>query len=580
MKSCAYLRVSRQTQETNRQEDSLLQYAKNHNIEIVKVFKERITGISTAFERPKFSEMLDFISTNGIKLILTTELSRLGRDKRDLINIVEYFVSKKIQVIFKDNAELKLLDQNGNRNWVAGIVIDILSSFAQMERETTIVRNKSGMQYSISMGGSGYGLYKPYGFKKTELSSNNKIVKKLELDEDEAATVKIIFDKYLEGLGTKQIANFLNNKKIKTRYHTVFNDDREVKTRKGLKKPVKNIKWSDGTIYSILKNRIYIGERKLNEYEYSKEADNKGLRNKKDRILVKTHIYKVPPIIDIEIFEKVQRRLSENYNKSGNNTKYENILKEKIFCGICNHNYFMHKRANNRDNAYKCTSIRYNNNCGNYSINIDKLNNAVYFYLSGYVKFEHNENMEYIKELKVNEKNYLIVKQNIIKDLEDKSKEFENILNLNLGNENFQQIITEKSNMLQSEIEKLTIDLENIIKEIETNKELIHNLENTKFQDIVNDAATFKKYVSKVIEEIRIYKYPDKKLANTFPNKQDKLLHCSIVTINKMQYDFIISQRSENMIIPLMESFYSEDFITPFENTYVKVKIPKAISID
>lgn len=582
-KAVAYLRVSRQSQETDRQESNLLQYAKDNNIEILPeaIFKDKITGISSAIERQQFSKMLEYISTNKIKLVLTTEISRISRDKRQIINICEDFIRDKIQVIFKDNGELKLLDDNGKRNWIAGIVIDILSSFAQMEREMTIERNKDGMQYSISNGGSGYGLYKPYGFKKTEYLINKKIIKKLEIDKDEEKTVKLIFSKYLEGLGTKQIANYLNHQNIEPRSRKIFPADRQIKTRKGLMKPVRNIKWSDGTIYSILKNRLYIGERVLNDYEYTNPPDATGKRSKKDRKLINTNIYEIPAIIDKDTFEKVQRQLKENYNRSGNNTKYENILKDKIVCGICKHNYFMHKRANNKDCAYKCSSIRYNNNCGNYSVNINRLNNAVYFYLNGYVKFNNKENSEYIDKLKVSGQHLIMAKESIIKSIEQKNVDFENIVIANLPNKNFQHIITKVSNELQDDINKLNEQLKITINEIDENKELIKSLETIKFQDVVEDVKTFKKYASQVIDKIIVIKYQDDRLKAIYRNKQDKLIHCSLITINMTQHDFIISQRSNIMLMPLMESFYSKekDSMTPFNMTYIKTEFPIKFTI-
>src|SRR3546814_18490661 len=59
--------------------------------------------------------------------------------------------------------------------------------------------------------------------------------------------------------------------------------------------------------------------------------------------------------------------------------KYENILGGILICPKCGKNYYMHKREDNSDNAYKCISKRYKEFCGNPSINIDKLNKALYF---------------------------------------------------------------------------------------------------------------------------------------------------------------------------------------------------------
>jgi len=271
MEAVAYLRISRPSGDTQRQERELQEYASRNDIIIVKTFAEQITGASQATEREQFNAMLKYIDEHQIELIVTTEISRFGRNKLDIIKTCEDFINKKIQVIFTANQNLKLLDDNKGKNWLAGLVIYILSSFAEIEKETTLSRYKSGMINSLKNGGTNYGLYKPYGYKKVEYKDGNKITKRLEIDTEEKKTVELIFSKYLEGLGCKQIANHLNNLGTPTRTQKIFNPEREVKTRKGRTKPVKAVKWTDGTIYSILRNRIYIGERRLNEYTYSKD---------------------------------------------------------------------------------------------------------------------------------------------------------------------------------------------------------------------------------------------------------------------------------------------------------------------
>lgn len=581
----AYLRVSRATSDTQRQERELQDYAKRNDINLIKTFSEQITGASLAIEREQFNAMLKYIEKHKIDLILTTEISRFGRNKLDVIQQCEDFIKKKIQVIFTANNNLKLLNDKKEKDWLAGMIILILSSFAEIERETTLARNKSGMINSIKNGGSGYGLYKPYGYKKVEYDIGNRTIKKLEVCEEEKKTVELIFDKYLQGLGCKQIANHLNNLGIKTRTQKIFNPDREIKTRKNRTKPVKAVKWTDGTVYSILRNRIYIGERRINEYSYNKDVDEKGRRYKKDRTIINTHVFEIDPIIDIDTFNKVQNKLTENYSKSGNHNKYENILKDKITCGICKRNYWMHKRANNKDNAYKCISIRDNANCGNIAIGIDRLNNALYVLLNGYVKYD-NENKKYIKKLKIKEQNLIIIRNNTLKEIEIKNKSFRNILELNIADDNFQKIITDQYNRLKDEIDELNKEYYKILQDIEDNKQLIKNLKNVKLSDIVQDATTFKKYVHRVIHKITVNRYNDRRLKTIYTNKQDKTVHVTVTTIDKSEHTFILSQRTNIMLLVMMQSFYGErrDVMiterTPFENTFLKIQLPKKITID
>lgn len=582
-KGVCYLRVSRQTQETQRQAFELIEHAKKFNviIEDAGIFSDKITGVSKQEDRPEFSKMIKYIDENKIPIIFTTELSRIGRDQRNTTETLYNLIDKKINVYFKENMGLTLLNQDTLQPDIfAGLILNILQYFNAEERKTAIMRNKSGMKYSIAKGGSGYGKYKPFGYKMQEEIKDGKKFKKLVIDEEGEKQIVIdIYNKYLEGLGTKQIANYLNANNIKTKKQRIYTteEDKTIKYKNGNNIPVSSLKWKDNVIYGILKNPIYKGERILKEYD---KAD------KKTRQIINTNIYKIDPIISEETFNKVQEKLNYNYTKVGNNNKYENILKNKIQCGECLKQnkitgYFMHKRANNKDNAYKCLSIRYNNTCGNSGIGIDRLNNSIYYLLKNYVKFNHNDNAEYINKQKTNLNNLQITRTNILTEITKTEKQFENILLLHLSNDKFQQIINDNETKLQTQINKLNEELENINIEIEETKKLIHNLENVKYDDIVNDVSTFKKYVSQTIDKIIINKVNDDKLKSIYTNKQDQPVHIKLITINQTEYNFIISQRTNIMLFILMDSFYnSEDNnTTKFEQTFIRINYDMVVKV-
>jgi site-specific DNA recombinase len=581
-----YLRVSRQTSDTDRQESNLQAYAEQHQYSIAKVFKERITGVSSAFERTQFKEMLKYIEENQVKTILTTELSRIGRSKMDCISVLEYFISHKIQVIFKDNSEMKLLNAKGDRDWIAGMVLDLLINFAVMERETAISRNKDGMRHSISIGGSGYGKVKPLGFMKTEIEENGKKVKKLIVCEEEALIVKEIFSLYQKGLGTTQIANYLNNKGVKTKFNRTYESDKPIKNKNHIVKNAGDFKFVDGTIYTILKHKLYMGQRMLNDYEI---IDPNKKRTKANKKLIGTNIYQIEKIIDTDTFNTVQEMLKDRYNKKGNHTVHENILRHKIVCGVCGQHYFMHKRQDNKDSAYKCMSVRYHHPCGNIGISIDKLNNSVYFLLKNFVKLNNADNQQYIEQIKQTLDNQQITKENILRDIELQNQQFENILTLNLNNVNFQEVITKQSIAIQQNIDKLKEDLKSITESIQENEQLTYDLENINFDNVVEDTETFKKYVAQTIDSLTLTftsvenikhinnteindKFSTENFKELFPHKQDKFLHCKLTTIDSKVNNFYVSQRSNKMLFHVL--YADRD-----SNDYITIDIPKTVKI-
>ena len=305
-------------------------------------------------------------------------------------------------------------------------------------------------------------------------------------------------------MGTTQIANYLNNQHIPTRYNKLFNT-RTVNLPKN-QKLGSDFKWVDGTIYSILKNSIYCGKR-----------THRG------------EIFKIEPIISTEQFDKVQRTLKEKYNKKGIHRKYNNLFKTKILCSKCGRTYFMHKRADNRDNAYMCLSKRYKPSCGNVSVNIDKLNNALFPYLISHIERGVNaDTTSILTDLDQNISNRVIEKNNTITELETINKQEKKLLDLLLSETITQQNYTDKYNELIADRTRHQTQLNNLIVELENldqTKQKVSNTDNidARLIDLRHpNIDLYKQFVSDYIEYIKIYEIKDFGcLQKEFSNKQD-----------------------------------------------------------
>lgn len=347
MKAVIYSRVSTiDKQDNTRQIKDLQEFAKGRKINVVKVFEEKISGATKAKERKVFSDLLNYIKEENIKAILIWELSRLGRSMLDVQTMIQELTDLRVNILIKKEG-INTLDDNGNSVLLSKMMIGMLSAFAEFERDTTKKRSSSGLRQRASVGGAGGSILKPYGFKNVN--------KMLVVDEEEAEIIRYIFKTYLEGNGTKIIARLLNEKNIKTRFNKAFGE-KNVKTKYGYIKEGNSYKWQDGTIYTILKNTIYFGDR-----------------------VYKNEVFKVQPIVSKKTFDLVQQKLKEKSIRI--DKKHENILEGLITCPKCGKNYWMHKRSNNKDNAYKCISARYKEACGNPSVNIDKLIKSLYWTL-------------------------------------------------------------------------------------------------------------------------------------------------------------------------------------------------------
>ena len=104
--SVIYVRVASKDEYTSTiQEEQLKLFAVNHNIDVKKVFVDN--GYSgTNFNRPAFQEMLDYIKSNDIDVILVKSLDRISRNILDAINFINDMKELDIEVFSLDEGNL------------------------------------------------------------------------------------------------------------------------------------------------------------------------------------------------------------------------------------------------------------------------------------------------------------------------------------------------------------------------------------------------------------------------------------------------------------------------------------------
>ncbi|WP_339918057.1 recombinase family protein [Yeosuana marina] len=437
-----YVRVStKDKQDYKRQIEDLHAIARNQGIKKkdIDIYQEKLSGYDNS--RPQLQELIDKITTdnNYYSCIYITEISRLGRSPRKIREILWTLEDFKVN-LFIQKGSINLLEKDGNLNSMGKLVLDIMINLADEEVRTLKERSKSGILSSIKAGHVGGGKFKPYGFTK----GKNKM---LVIDEEEAEHVRLIFELYKTGNGTKAIANILNNNdKIKTRSHKSFG---EKPMNKHTGKLGNEVQWSDKTVDDILKNPIYKGKRR-----YWGGKENK--KNKKPPILIDVNLPKT--IVDVQLWDDCME-LRKTKSHRNYLTEYTYLLKDKLVCGICGRNYFAKYKPTPRgDKVYICSSrLKKNGNCGNIGVNISLLESAIFNEIvESDSILKHINNKDEIKSRLESE---LVTLQEVITSTERQLIELDS--NLNGALINHARAQGEGLSNRTDRLEKIIVDFEN-----------------------------------------------------------------------------------------------------------------------
>lgn len=183
MKSAViYARVSSTTerQNTDRQLSDLNAYAISNNYTVFQTFTEHISGAKKNSERDVLCECLDYCIKNSINTLLISELSRLGRNVDEVLANVRKCKENKLNIFFQKE-QLNTYNANGSENPFLTIMLAVLGTCAQMERENIAYRLSSGRKLAIERGvkmGRKVGYRKPKEDKKEQYKEVIKYLKK------------------------------------------------------------------------------------------------------------------------------------------------------------------------------------------------------------------------------------------------------------------------------------------------------------------------------------------------------------------------------------------------------------------
>ena len=172
-------------QSTERQVIDLTDYANRNSMTICKTFEEHISGAKRNEERAVLTECIEYAISNRVDVILFSELSRCGRAVWEVLDTIRTLKDNGINAYFQKEG-LSLFQEDNTENVYLAIMISVLSSASQIERENLIFRLKSGRKVYVdknlaTTGKSGLGrkvgYRKPVETKKEEYKEVLKLLK-------------------------------------------------------------------------------------------------------------------------------------------------------------------------------------------------------------------------------------------------------------------------------------------------------------------------------------------------------------------------------------------------------------------
>lgn len=149
-----YARVSStgERQSTARQVADLTDYANRNSLEVVGVYEEHISGAKRNAERAVLAECINYTVTNGVEVVLFSELSRCGRAVWEVLDTIRTLKDNGINAYFQKEG-LSLFSADGKENPYLAVMVSVLGVCSQIERESLSFRLNSGKALFVANGG-------------------------------------------------------------------------------------------------------------------------------------------------------------------------------------------------------------------------------------------------------------------------------------------------------------------------------------------------------------------------------------------------------------------------------------------
>ena len=480
------------------QRELLCRYCEEQGWRVAGIFQDDgYTGLN--MDRPDFQKMLGAVERGMFDVILTRDLSRLGRNYLQTGQLIEeFFPRNRVRYIALNDA----VDTN---------IENDITPFRNILNEmySRDVSKKVHSSYlTKAKSGKFTGCLAPFGYKKDPLDKNRLVI-----DEDTAWIVRKIYDYARNGSGPNRIRRRLEDEEISC--PAWWN------RQKGLRDHITKFErenpehgrfvWDFTTIKEILSNPVYIGAIASQKVNYRFKIGWMGDKRREDWIIVEgMH----EAIIDRDTYDIVQEKVKSRKRADawGNFSLFAGLVK----CGQCGSTMNI-RRANQKGNDRIYTCSRYNKygkaHCTQHRIKYDTLYGIVLEQIRSCAEKALADEQEAAEQLRENcqadeQAERLLIEQSIAEDSERIdaleriiSRVYEDMVAGRITEDNFNRIL-ERSQTEQTTLKnRVTLNRQRLTQQDQEQEDNTRWLEIIKdYADIQElDAVTLNRLVQKIV---------------------------------------------------------------------------------
>jgi len=312
-----YARVSSEQQREENtiasQTASLIEFAKNHELEVPKEWVVEDEGYSGAtLERPGLERVRDLAAEGQIQVVLAYSPDRLSRKYAYQILLIEEFVRQGVETLFVKSPQGNSAEDQ--------LLVQFQGMIAEYERAQILERSRRGKRHRAQAGEVSVMSGAPYGYRyvhKTEEALAAYLV-----DEAEASVVRRVYEMYtVEGLSLAEITRRLNREGIPPR-------------RAG--------RWERSVVWGVLRNPAYRGIACFGKTHLSARAQMRPQRRRGSTTPSHTAGHQrpreewieipVPALVTEESFARAQELLYQNKIRSRRRTIAPSVVQGLVGC--------------------------------------------------------------------------------------------------------------------------------------------------------------------------------------------------------------------------------------------------------